>query len=667
MELPYEILVYLFKYLPKSDRKAASEVCRSWYLAANDNYFLKKKVAIFCKAALNDDPCSPLMIFENSPIIYSNYLFSEVEISNKLNAFWDKQGENMMSLTLRNCDICERVFVYMLQNCLNLETLTIERCKEIFMSGRLLEGKTEGLSNICFDKLKFLSLPGNQYLTDALMNRFINAAPTLEELNLSGCSLQFHIGLVKKFYSQGSNIFQNPSESVLTFHFVLQCIIARAKNIKKLFFSKTLIDGAALKSLSEVENLKLQGLEVHSCDQLTNTGILALTTHQTMLKELDIGLCTRVTDQSLVFICQNLINLEYLNIQRCRAVTDLGICELKKLKKLKVLNISQCELITKNGLENGICATENNILEELDIHSLNIDQTAVIMLSENLPRLRSLDISYCFNAVTDTSIQVIFKNQLLLQTLKISHCDKVSDAGLTGMGKVDVQNNDEGPIMSNYSVNSQHHKIHLGSRAEEEIVRDARRKHDVMLMCEKLSKDTYTGFSLARLKSLQELDISGCNRITDVSLTYAFKFKELITLNLSRCQQITHDGIEYLVKNCPSIEYFNLIDCYNLKDEAVVNIVIGLKRLQHLELRGCNQLTDKTLEAIQAHCKKLKIVDIQGCRNITSELACSISSFIPTLHTVLMSKPGPYITQGVKDRSPAPTFLPALLRKLRLH
>lgn len=580
----FQILVYIFKHLPKSDRKSASETCQSWYMAANDQCFLKNKIVIFYKSPINDENSSPIYIFENSSITYYNYLFSEVEISSKLNDFWDRMGENIKSLTLRNCDVCEKVFAFILQKCTNLEVLNIQSCKELFMSGRLLEGKTEGLLVDELDQLKTLSLSGNQYLTDALFNRFISSAPCLKELNLSGCSLQFHLGLVKKFYPPGSDMFQYPSESVLTFYFVSQVIASKAETIKHLYFSNTLIDGTALKTLSETNNLQLESLALHSCDQLTNTGILALTLHQTCLKELDIGLCTRVTDQSLVHICKNLVNLEYLNIQRCRAVTDLGVAELGKLKKLKSLNISLCELISKEGLQKGICAEENETLEELDIHSLNIDHTGLIMISEKLPNLRLLDISYCFNAVTDTSIQVIFKNQLLLQTLKISHCDKVSDAGLTGMGKVETDG-DNGPIMDSNYESPMPQRIHLGSRAEEEIVRDARRKRDVMLMCEKVCVDDYSGYSLARIKGLRELDISSCNRITDVSLTYAFNFKELITLNLSRCQQITHEGIEYLVKNCPSIEYINLIDCYNLKDEATEITVRGLKRLKQLELR----------------------------------------------------------------------------------
>lgn len=576
--------MYLFKYLPNSDRKAASETCQSWYTAANDHSFMKKKVAVFYKSPLSDDNSSPIQIFENSSLTHYNYNFIEVEIPNKLNGFWEQMGEHIRSLTLRNCDICEKVFAFILQKCTKLEVLNIQSCRELFMSGRLLEGKTEGLLLDSLEQLRSLSLSGNQYLTDALFNRFITAAPALEQLNLSACSLQFHLGLVKKFYPPDSDIFQNPSESVLTFFFVMQFITSRAENIKHLLFSNTLIDGSALKLLSETKDLKLQSLALHSCDQLTNTGIMALTAHQTSLKELDIGLCSRVTDSSLVHICKNLVNLEYLNIQRCRAVTDLGIAEIGKLKKLKSLNISQCELTTKEGLQKGICAIENHTLEELDIHSMNLDQTGLIMVSEMLPNLHLLDLSYCFNAVTDTSIQVIFKNQLQLHTLRISHCDKVSDAGLTGMGKVETEG-DEGPLMSAFDEAPMPPKIHLGSRAEEEIVRDARRKRDVMLMCEKLSMDTYSGYSLARIKGLRELDISGCNRITDVSLTYAFNFKELINLNLSRCQQITHEGVEFLVINCPSIEYLNLIDCYNLKDDAIQKIVLGLRRLTQLELR----------------------------------------------------------------------------------
>ncbi|CAH2050446.1 unnamed protein product, partial [Iphiclides podalirius] len=41
MELPFEVLVYLFKYLPKSDRKSASETCQSWLWILTTTQYLE--------------------------------------------------------------------------------------------------------------------------------------------------------------------------------------------------------------------------------------------------------------------------------------------------------------------------------------------------------------------------------------------------------------------------------------------------------------------------------------------------------------------------------------------------------------------------------------------------------------------------------------------------
>lgn len=85
-------------------------------------------------------------------------------------------------------------------------------------------------------------------------------------------------------------------------------------------------------------------------------------------------------------------------------------------------------------------------------------------------------------------------------------------------------------------------RIRLGSRAEEDIVRDANRKREVMEMCEDsvtpIDNEIPPGFSLIRLRGIRELDLSSCNRVTDVSLKHAFTFPELRIIDLSMCQQV---------------------------------------------------------------------------------------------------------------------------------
>lgn len=154
---------------------------------------------------------------------------------------------------------------------------------------------------------------------------------------------------------------------------------------------------------------------------------------------------------------------------------------------------------------------------------------------------------------------MVFKELLLLRSLKLSRCNKVSDLGLTGMG-TGIRENVEKALTESYiEVPQPKLRIHLGSRVEEEIWRDAKRKQEVKKMCEEyltpLNDKGSSGFSLARLRGLTHLDLAGCNKITDISLKYAFSFPELRFLDLSLCQQVIQSiycsiiAHEYLPRN----------------------------------------------------------------------------------------------------------------------
>lgn len=160
---------------------------------------------------------------------------------------------------------------------------------------------------------------------------------------------------------------------------------------------------------------------------------------------------------------------------------------------------------------------------------------------------------------------MIFKELVHLQTLNISHCDEVSDAGLTGMGIGNYKYVEKIQVAHNPEFTESRLRISLRSKAEEEIVRDADRKREIMKLCENVSKplNSFSGYSLIRLKCLQELDLSGCNRITDVSLKHAFAFPELKILNLSQCQQVGVNQSNSILKIF--IFIINHTFCYRLQ------------------------------------------------------------------------------------------------------
>nr|XP_018915416.1 PREDICTED: uncharacterized F-box/LRR-repeat protein C02F5.7-like [Bemisia tabaci] len=629
--LPVEVITHILKFLPYSDRKCAGLVNHLWLEASLDPCFVWRQVVIFDHVTLQDN-APPLTIIRNSSRLYHHFVFTDLEICQKMSNFWEERGPEIHSLVINRCDIVERQFVNILMACPNLETLELECCSELLMSGRLFDdAATLSALSGRLAKLKNLKIVTNRYLSDALFNRFIAIAPNVEMLSLAVCPISFHPGLYKKFYS--SHVLEKeeaPSENVLTFCNVLRCLIKRAPTIKSLDFTCTLVDSTALTEVAALPNLNLESVSLVTCDQLSNSGILALTQHQKSLRVLDLSSCSRITDVALISICDSLKMLVELSVRNCRAITDLGASNFWKLTSLEKLDFSQCESVTSEGVQNGLCKNQNKTLKSLKMASMSlVDDQTIIKLAECLPNLVHLDLSYCFNAVTDLSVQAIFQHQIWLRVLKLTGCDDVSDAGFTGMSVAtssrvpEVEHRDENPL-----------RISLGSRAEEEIMKDAKRKKAVQKMCELNLSEVK---SLARLRGLRELNLNGCNKITDVSLEYAFKFPELQILDLSKCQQITHHGLKFVGLHNPSLEAITLCECFNLTDEGVVLLSKSLRRLKTLNLEGCKQLTDRSIESIIDHCNSLQNLNIRHCSKMTSPNVSRLSSSMHSLQTLFAS------------------------------
>lgn len=314
------------------DRAAAGQTCHHFLEATQHPQFLTQMTLCFEKIHFNDD-CTPISDFHNSFRDFANIACIQVDFC-EANKFWSRFGSAINEITFKLCDIREKVFNSILKQLINLRTLRIEGCRELFMSGRLFENKNDQeLLKKNLVNLQELSLAHNRYLSDALFNRVVAIAPNLEILDLSGCHISFHKGLYRKFYPASQ---LEASESVLTFHYISQFIRHNARNIKRLNFSQTLIDGAALITLSEIEGLQLDTINLKSCDQLTNVGIIQLVQIQVSLQHLELSLSVRLTDQCIISICDNLYNLKSLKLRRCRAITDLGVKDIVKLQKLEV-------------------------------------------------------------------------------------------------------------------------------------------------------------------------------------------------------------------------------------------------------------------------------------------------------------------------------------------
>lgn len=326
-------------YLNPSDVLEASLTCRRWFSASLHPMFMSRIQIHFDKLQLNDtqDPLSPMSAFAESMRYYTKIYLNQVDLDQTNLDFWHRFGEQFNEIVFNSCDLREKTFNAILKQLTNLEILQINSCRELFMSGRLFKNvcDREAIGVACAN-VKHISLCNNRYLSDALFSRIVSIMKNIQHLNLSGCHISFHNALYRKFYPE---YVHEASESVLTFRYIIQFIEFQAVHLKCLDFSETLIDGNALTTLAQVNNLHLKKLNLRSCDQLTSSGISSFVRFQNGLVSLDLSHSVRLTDPSLLEISATLTQLKTLKIRRCRAITDQSIKEIHLLKHLEILGM----------------------------------------------------------------------------------------------------------------------------------------------------------------------------------------------------------------------------------------------------------------------------------------------------------------------------------------
>lgn len=141
-------------------------------------------------------------------------------------------------------------------------------------------------------------------------------------------------------------------------------------------------------------------------------------------------------------------------------------------------------------------------------------------------------------------------------------------------------------------------------------------------------------FLEAHNNKVNELDLCGCDRITDASITQHItkRYPNLQTINLSFCTSISSEGIRTLVQHCPTITSLNLSNT-PLTDPALLHIASSLPNLKYLSLAGCLHITDTAFIKFLSKCADhLLHLDISHCKSLTSNSIKSLSSLSQLLH-----------------------------------
>ncbi|XP_018570000.1 F-box/LRR-repeat protein 16 [Anoplophora glabripennis] len=177
--------------------------------------------------------------------------------------------------------------------------------------------------------------------------------------------------------------------------------------------------------------------------------------------------------------------------------------------------------------------------------------------------------------------------------------------------------------------------------------------HTLSLRCSSIT-DRGLESLLDHLQALYELELAGCNEITEAGL-WACLNPRIVSLTLTDCINVADEAVGAVAQLLPALYEFSLQayhvtdaalgyfspkqsnslnvlrlhSCWEITNHGVVNIVHSLPNLTVLSLSGCSKITDDGVELIAENLQKLRSLDLSWCPRITDAalecIACDLN------------------------------------------
>ncbi|KEG06753.1 putative leucine-rich repeat protein [Trypanosoma grayi] len=506
-------------------------------------------------------------------------------------------SRSLVKIVLRTCK--HLTDVSPLASIKTLEEVDLSGCEEVRSLGALgrlpiLRVLDVGCAAFTDEELRCLSasrslvkivLQTCKHLTDVSP---LASIETLEEVDLSVC--------------EGVEIVDDLGRLPVLRELVLRCTAITDEELQGLSASRSLVsivlpDCRHLTDVSSLASIKtLEEVDLSGCEGLRTVGALG---RLPALRELDLG-CTAITDEELQGLSASQ-SLMKIVLPVCRHLTEVS--PLASIKTLEEVDLSGCEGLRTVGALGRLPA-----LRELDLGCTAITDEELQGLSAS-HSLMKIVLCNCKH-LTDVSPLASIKT---LEEVDLSGCEGVRTVGDLGRLPV-LRELDLGPLASIKTLE----EVDLSG-------------------CEGVG----TVGALGRLPALRELFL-GCTAITDGELQGLSASRSLVKIVLQTCKHLTE------VSPLASIKTLEEVDLSGCEGVGTVGALGRLPALRELFL-GCTAITDGELQGLSASRSLVKFVR-QTSKHLT-EVSCLAS--IETLEEVYLSGYKGARTVGALGRLPA--------------
>jgi Leucine-rich repeat (LRR) protein len=237
---------------------------------------------------------------------------------------------------------------------------------------------------------------------------------------------------------------------------------------------------------------------------------------------------TMSAEDLIPYFAESLVTLD---LRGCQLVTDSGLMHLGDLYALKEAYLDECHSITGSGL---LFLSECYDLVTLSLANCRRLGDEGILHIAHLDSLKELNLSSC-RCLTDQSL-VAISHLYDLRSLQLSLCDEITDRGLDDLASLER--------LTHLRLGWCRRITDVGiQRLSEQTGRSAT-LHVLELSRTDISDECLP--SLARLRSLRELDVRGCTNLSSLALGNALaNLPHLTALNVAYCPAIMYVLMEY--------------------------------------------------------------------------------------------------------------------------
>ncbi|PPD89982.1 hypothetical protein GOBAR_DD13080 [Gossypium barbadense] len=269
----------------------------------------------------------------------------------------------------------------------------------------------------------------------------------------------------------------------------------------------------------------LTTLSLTGAYRLSDAGLSALVSSAPALRSVNLSQCSFLTHSAIDILATSLASvLLELFIDDCQSIDAMLVLpSLKKLEHLEVLSVAGLESVTDSFIKEFLIARGDGIKELILMDCWKLTDSSLKIIAETCSNLRALDIGN-ISKLTDTSFGYLASGCRSLQSLKLCH-NAFSDDAIAAFLEM------SGEVLKELALNN------VGKVGLNTALSLARRSRNLVSLdlswCRNLT-DEAMGLIVDSCLSLRVLKLFGCSQITDVFLYGHSNAKvEIIGLKLS--------------------------------------------------------------------------------------------------------------------------------------